>query len=244
MEWIKNLNYSMINNTNFNGETNPENCGFGKWYYSFETSDPELQKHLLAWEEPHSQLHTGAESIITALKSRNKSRAISIYNTRILPNLNNLEKVKDSTISYLNSLNNENEKAFEIFQSQTMNSLATTQNKLGNLVSYFENNANNAQLTMESNITQMIYILSIATIISLIIGTSLSFLIIKSVHNHLGDDPGVIANIANQVSKGNLHLDIESNGKKTIGVYKSVIEMVYSLKYKAGILEKIAYGDL
>ncbi len=62
-KWVQSLNSLFLLNEPFEAELNPHNCGLGKWYYSYQTHDPELKKILAELEAPHNQLHESGKKI-------------------------------------------------------------------------------------------------------------------------------------------------------------------------------------
>ncbi|MFZ3172924.1 MAG: methyl-accepting chemotaxis protein [Carboxydocellales bacterium] len=69
LSWLNGLANALLLNQEFKGQLNHELCAFGKWYYGiirgndFKDFSPELQKALLALEEPHEKLHKSAQRI-------------------------------------------------------------------------------------------------------------------------------------------------------------------------------------
>lgn len=55
--WLKELEASVREKREFKLTTNPRECAFGKWYYSFETENFILKSLLKRFEEPHTQIH-------------------------------------------------------------------------------------------------------------------------------------------------------------------------------------------
>jgi methyl-accepting chemotaxis protein len=85
----------------------------------------------------------------------------------------------------------------------------------------------------------------IAVIVSaaaVVVGIFMTILITGSILKQLGEDPGVIENIVERISRGDLNMEI--SGDNVRGVYASVRDMVEALKYKADIVEEIANKNL
>ncbi|MEW5814609.1 MAG: nitrate- and nitrite sensing domain-containing protein [Spirochaetota bacterium] len=82
------------------------------------------------------------------------------------------------------------------------------------------------------------------TILVLAASILISYLLIRGMLKQLGGEPKVMDEIALRVSKGDLTIDSEVNGRKKTGVFLSLLNMVAALKYKADIVERIASKDL
>ena len=242
LEWIKDLNYSIMNGTKFTGQTDPRKCNFGTWYYSYIPEDPEFARLLQQWEDPHTRLHESAAAIIAAVEAGSNAQALSLYNTASLAELDTLREAKGETLSYLNGLEADQGRAVEIFQSKTLPALAQTQAALGELVGFFERRAEEARTEMNEQVSQIILTVILIAIAALITGLVLAILTTGSILTQLGSDPAVLAGIAEQVATGDLALELNTTDRMR-GVYGSVVKMVSALKEKADSLELIASGD-
>jgi methyl-accepting chemotaxis protein len=242
LEWIKDLNYSIMNGTGFTGQTDPRKCNFGKWYYSYTPEDPEFAQLLRQWEDPHTRLHESAAAIISAVEAGNNAQALTLYNTASLAELDTLREAKGETLAYLNGLAADQGTAVAIFQSKTLPALAETQAALGDLVGFFERRAEEARTEMNARVSQIILTVILIAIAALVIGLILAIITTGSILTQLGSDPAVLAGIARKVAAGDLTIDLNGRARMQ-GVYGSVVEMVSALKEKADSLELIASGD-
>ncbi len=83
LKWVKNLSNSLLSGQPFSGGLDPHKCAFGKWYYGYQASDPELASLLKAWEEPHVRLHGSAQQVVAAMAKGDRAAAQRIYNNQI-----------------------------------------------------------------------------------------------------------------------------------------------------------------
>ena len=56
-KWAIMLDHQFMLDKPFEGELDFHKCGLGKWYYNFETDDPELKMRHESLEEPHNRVH-------------------------------------------------------------------------------------------------------------------------------------------------------------------------------------------
>ncbi len=68
------------------------------------------------------------------------------------------------------------------------------------------------------------------SLLAVILGIGVVFVIIRSVTNQLGSDPAEIAQIANEIANGNLAIEFDEDSKKNIGVYASMNNMSKNLR--------------
>jgi methyl-accepting chemotaxis protein len=77
-----------------------------------------------------------------------------------------------------------------------------------------------------------ILLISILSLIALLAGIGIAWLIIRGVMAQLGKDPGVIADVTKQVAAGNLAIDFDQTNLR--GVYKDMYAMVERLRQIVG----------
>ncbi|SDX87448.1 methyl-accepting chemotaxis protein [Allochromatium warmingii] len=77
-----------------------------------------------------------------------------------------------------------------------------------------------------------IFIISVLSLLALLFGVGIAWLIIRGVMAQLGKDPGVIADVTKQVAAGNLAMDFDQTNLR--GVYKDMYGMVERLRQIVG----------
>lgn len=82
----------------------------------------------------------------------------------------------------------------------------------------------------------------VGTLLALIIGLTVAYLLTKFVMRTLGGQPVFIAKIAKNVSAGAFHEHYDSYGAK--GIYAEMLHMIETLGQKAELAERIAEGEL
>jgi len=73
--WVDALRETARKGVKFEGELDPKECVFGKWYYSYKLPYPELEESFKALEEPHRRLHQSAVPVIHAVQRGNMAEA-------------------------------------------------------------------------------------------------------------------------------------------------------------------------
>jgi len=119
LQWANALSASLLNGTEFTGELDHRRCDFGKWYYTYQGSNPELADLLKSWEEPHVRLHGAARAIVEAMAAGNRPEAEEIYNRRALPTLEEMAGRYAQTVERINAMRAGQKEAKEIFDTQT-----------------------------------------------------------------------------------------------------------------------------
>ncbi|PLY14193.1 MAG: hypothetical protein C0631_12050 [Sedimenticola sp.] len=66
--------------------------------------------------------------------------------------------------------------------------------------------------------------------LGLLLSIGMGFFLARSIYHQLGDEPASIANIAEQIAKGNLDIQLNREGKRDTGVYAAMVEMQQKLK--------------
>ncbi|ATC92915.1 CZB domain-containing protein [Pseudoalteromonas tunicata] len=81
LQWFKELENSIENNTPFSLARDPHQCAFGKWYDNFKTDNEDLSAILSRFDEPHKKIHSLADSLINMVKQGQKKQAQEILAT-------------------------------------------------------------------------------------------------------------------------------------------------------------------
>ncbi|SHO57380.1 HAMP domain-containing methyl-accepting chemotaxis protein [Vibrio quintilis] len=104
------------------------------------------------------------------------------------------------------------------------------------------------QDTLGQNLQQKnqtaISVISLIILIAMICGGLVSIYIVRSTLSKLGGDPARVTRIAQNVSAGNLDLDLPDNGESEASLYASIRHMVSTLQQKTRLAGRIAAGDL
>ncbi len=87
-------------------------------------------------------------------------------------------------------------------------------------------------------------IIIVVSVIVVLFGVFISFLVATNIIRQLGCEPHEIADVAGKVSKGDLEIHFEDNNEDQESVYYSVKTMVNNLQNTASLAERIASGDL
>ncbi len=96
LQWMNALLESIITKKEFSGQTNPEKCAFGKWYYSkkksndFTSLSEDQVKIFNTIESFHNKLHASAIEIDNV---KDTSEALKIYQKKTKGYVNNLQKL-------------------------------------------------------------------------------------------------------------------------------------------------------
>jgi len=227
--WVKDLNVSLLEGTLFDGETNPEMCAFGQWYYTFQTNDPQLNQLLEVWDEPHKELHQSALSINSFIAQGQREEANRIYTQTSLNALAEIEEAYKDTMGYLEQLSETQGEALRIFTHETHTALENTQRELYVLVDHFDHRAATAQKLLNDSIREVIIFISLLSILILLGGVFISAFITRSILRRLGSDPGVIEKIAKDLSVGDMRIDAKIKMEDQVGVFRSMLEMKRNL---------------
>lgn len=89
--WANNLANSLLAKRSFDGQLDPKQCAFGRWFYDFKQSayyknaSDEFRRAVDALEAPHVDLHGSAAEIV---KANTHESAYSIYQSRTISHLN------------------------------------------------------------------------------------------------------------------------------------------------------------
>lgn len=76
INWLDDLEKSIVEGVPFTKALDPHQCAFGKWYDNFETRDENLREILAQFEEPHKRIHSLAEKLLKERDAGKKDKAL------------------------------------------------------------------------------------------------------------------------------------------------------------------------
>jgi chemotaxis signal transduction protein len=77
--WLNELRQCIEENRDFTLTTDPHACAFGKWYDHFESDNPDFNKQIRKFNEPHKKIHAAGEEIINFQKNGEHHRALEVF---------------------------------------------------------------------------------------------------------------------------------------------------------------------
>ncbi|MCL2084165.1 MAG: chemotaxis protein CheW [Oscillospiraceae bacterium] len=83
--WVSTLEECVRERKPFTLATDPHQCAFGKWYYSFETLNSTLEMYLKRIEFPHTRLHGTAGRIIELMDENKYDEIDTLMSKEIYP---------------------------------------------------------------------------------------------------------------------------------------------------------------
>lgn len=61
IDWVNEFEHNIENNEEFNLNSNPHECAFGKWYDNFKSDYEAVNFHLNKIDEPHKKIHAAVD---------------------------------------------------------------------------------------------------------------------------------------------------------------------------------------
>ncbi len=78
LNWLKELEKSVVEGTEFRLAKDPHLCAFGKWYYSYHSESPWVTALLRKFESPHNKIHALAASVDEMVRNGNSEEALQL----------------------------------------------------------------------------------------------------------------------------------------------------------------------
>lgn len=219
LAWIKNLSHTIITGEAFKGGLDPKQCAFGKWYYSYNATDPKAAKLLKGWEAPHVKLHESAATIVRHMDIQDSDSARRVFNQEATPALDELSIRFEETMGYIDELVEKNIKARDIFDHQSLQALADTQSLLDQITEYYHTDHELVEEEMMGGIDQAIFINVFLSCVAIILGIISAFFIARSITGPI--IKGV--DFATAMSTGDLSKQLDIDQKDEIGVLASAL---------------------
>lgn len=82
IHWLDQLEDSVANNTDFEGEVNPHKCKFGQWYDNYVSDNAAVNLELKKFDKPHRAIHETARHALDLKNAGKQQEAIDLINAR------------------------------------------------------------------------------------------------------------------------------------------------------------------
>jgi len=102
LAYAKNLSEAIVTGRRFQGQLDPTQCAFGRWYREYRPTDPKIAAAYATIDQPHRTLHAAAAEI-TALQERawNQRQQTALYEHNVLPALAGVERAMQEVANLL-----------------------------------------------------------------------------------------------------------------------------------------------
>jgi purine-binding chemotaxis protein CheW len=152
-EWVDSLEQSIRDETDFQGETDPHKCKFGRWYDNFQSNSGTVMLELKKFDAPHKMIHSTAEEALELQQAGKHEEALELIEERrngelarlvtLFDNLkNHLREEQKEVIVLLNTeddrfaITTDQVEAVEAVRSADEKTLANFQQKQDGFVRY------------------------------------------------------------------------------------------------------------
>jgi methyl-accepting chemotaxis protein len=225
----------------FEGGTDPTACNFGRWLGTYTTTNQTLASLLNQVHAFHDPFHESVARIKDLVENGQTNAAFTEFTTTMSPNAEGVFGVFDDMV-------NEAERVAEIYNE--MNQLAFSEamqaeeTAMGLIQEVIDLNTENAAAAVESADAQVQNVQLIA-LIGMVAGVGLALIIGILLTRAITSPVSKGVKFAQEIALGKLGIELDVHQKDEIGVLADALrEMLVSLQYKAGLVQKIANGDL
>ncbi len=213
LSWLKNLNQAVMFDETFKGGLDHTQCAFGKWYYSYNTSDKTFKKLLDTWEKPHADLHRSAREIVQLLEDGDRFGAEKIYEQKTISALEQVADSYENTMAYIDEMVKKKNQTSEIFNTKTTPALTETQTILDDIRNRLASDMSEADLFLDETISGTIRLTVVLSFLAICVGVVVALIITRSIKNPVTKG----MEFANLLAKGDLTSQIEVNQNDEIG---------------------------
>ena len=227
LNWASDIRDALLRGeTRLSVETDPEECGLGKWLQSEDAK--RMYSHgsvefTAIWDEMlvhHENLHTSAIEL-ERLMGVSRSRALAYFNGSILvyldDTLSNLQRLRDTAEVQVAQMMNAN----AIYAQQTQPALHAVQDKLNEIRTEMARNIMTDEEMVNAAVKTRSLVLLIS-LIALIVGIAFAVIITKGITTPLGKS----MKFAQELSTGDLTAVIDLHQKDELGqLADSLLEM-------------------
>lgn len=99
INWIRELEDSVVQNREFKLTTDPHACAFGKWYDHFKTNDNALEHLLKKFDAPHQRIHAVGVEVRKLVDRGDRDKAYDVIRKAKNSELIQMVKLFDSLVT-------------------------------------------------------------------------------------------------------------------------------------------------
>ena len=225
----------------FPGGTDPTACNFGRWMAGFETSNQTLATLLNQVHAFHDPFHESVARIKDFVENGQSNAAIAEFQQTMRPSAEGVFGIFDEMVGeaerVVDLYNDMNQLAF----NEVMAAESEAMGLLQDVIDLNEASAADAVSAAETQVQGVQTIALIGMIAGVILAFALGILLTRAITQPVAK--GVA--FAKEIAKGELNAELDVHQKDEIGVLADALrDMLASLQYKAGLVKKIANGDL
>lgn len=228
--WAQSVSNAIFEGKQITVETDPTKCAFGRFLDGSENrslmaGSPEYKEMMEEVIPLHEALH---QSVIQLNRIGNKDQRGQYFQKETLVYLDKVQGIFNQIISDEKQIVSQQNQAVDYFEYNSLPLLAEMETGFGKTQSIMYTRGD--ALEAEANrLTQLQNVVIWTGIISgILLGIMLGIRITRRVLRQLGSEPEEIAEIADQISGGNLLVEFDNRNAQ--GVYKSMKEMSQNLQ--------------
>ena len=250
INWVRQLEQSIENNTEFKGQLDPNLCSFGKWMAEFKTDNGHIQESLEKFKEPHARLHQSAAKIDKLRAENDNLGAQRVLNTEVRPLIQKLLAIFDQEHEQYQQYY----KTASVKIEKAVGDLLTLGQKLRIAVEQTSKTINseveNYVIVTEKDSAQASVLIFIISLAALAVSFALSFIVsngIASVIKSLLEECNKLTQAVNQGK-----LDIRGNAAGTNFEFRAIVQgineiidaFVRPINVTAEYVDRISKGDI
>lgn len=203
----------MLNNGKvFEGGDNHETCKLGKWLASFKSTNPDVQQFQQTIHEHHSKFHQGVKQLKALVAGGRSDEAKSVYATLTADMKATLGKL-DELLLQVDKAHNLQHQAEHQLVVEARAHQTTANDLLDTIIKHNSDTARGTTATAGNNAKTLKTTMMAVALTGLAFAAAMAFLVTRAITTPLIKAVGV----ADELSKGNLAVDIKADRKDETG---------------------------
>ncbi|MEJ2690498.1 MAG: methyl-accepting chemotaxis protein [Deltaproteobacteria bacterium] len=241
LNWLRNLEYAVLNHRVFTGQINPDLCNLGQWLNNFKTSDQEFASIIAKFARPHAEFHALGGKVNALLAKGDFRGARKLYEDQVKPAAADLTKVFEDAEGYVSNQVGNLDVATEVAfgsESQAYNKLMSVLNNLYDLNRTMAD-ASNAQAQAAAGKSKLL------ALIAVLIGVVTAMIFGSYISRGISSSMAKGVKLAEEISRGDFSMRLNLDRKDEIGqLGRALDQMAESLQKMANLTEEISKGNL
>lgn len=243
LTWVVQLYDSVLNETEFSGQTDPTKCKFARWMASYQGNDEEFKASLAQWDIPHRNLHQSAAKIVQAINAGQAQKAKRIFKEETLVNLEDLKQKYQHTLVTFEKKQLKSDRKTSIYQNETLEVLKQMTHEFEVLRKLFDEEvvatAGHAAKDIEGAAESGVKFLSLLGVLATLLGGFLAYVIGRSIVRPVSLISKNLEEISNNVAAASHELSSASTELSSMSSEQasSVEEISSSLEEIEGMVQ-------
>ncbi|HDQ14874.1 MAG TPA: HAMP domain-containing protein [Sediminispirochaeta sp.] len=231
----------LLNGREFEGGGDPTACSFGRWLRDYSSRNSEVNRLLEEIREPHNRFHQAVTEIRSAYRAGDLQSATDIFEREMLPASAEVFLGFEALGEIADEANSRRDEMTDLVVGEITTEAYEAMDVLDELIHINENLTTDRVATADTDGAQVELIALVGMVLGVLLALLLGVILTRGITAPMAKGVG----FAKAIAAGNLDIELDVRQKDEVGQLADALRfMLKSLKYKEGVVTRIAEKDL